>query len=322
LSRMGCRIEEMLELTHQAITSYRLPSTGELVPLLQIAPSKTDVERLLLVDPELADVLSTIICRIRTPSGAVPLVPAYDYSEKTWMPPMGLLFQRTVGGEKHAFNPRAIYQMFARILTVSGITDTDGNPLHFRPHDFRRIFITDAIMNGLPPHIAQIIAGHASITTTMGYKAIYPTEALEAHRSFIARRRASRPGEEYRTPTDDEWDAFLAHFERRKLSVGTCARAFNTPCIHEHACVRCPLLRPDPAQRSRIEEIRDNLEARIIEAKREGWLGEIEGLQVSLIGAKNKLTQLDASSKGRATNIELGIPSFTEIAGRATSVTQ
>jgi hypothetical protein len=156
----------------------------------------------------------------------------------------------------------------------------------------------------------------------MGYKAIYPTEALEAHRSFIARRRASRPGEEYRTPTEDEWDAFLAHFERRKLSVGTCARAFNTPCIHEHACVRCPLLRPDPAQRLRIEEIRDNLEARIIEAKREGWLGEIEGLQVSLTGAKNKLTQLDASSKGRATNIELGIPSFTEIAGRATSVTQ
>jgi hypothetical protein len=36
--------------------------------------------------------------------------------------------------------------------------------------------------------------------------------------------------------------------------------------------VRCALLRPDPAQRPRLEEIRDNLEARIIEAKREGWL--------------------------------------------------
>jgi hypothetical protein len=170
LSRTGIRIEEMLELTHQAVTSYRLPSTSELVPLLQIAPSKTDVERLLLVDPELADVLCAIICRIRMPSGTVPLVPAYDYSEKTWMPPMGLLFQRTVGGEKHAFNPRAIYQIFTRILSASGITDTNGDPIHFRPHDFRRIFITDAVLNGLPPHIAQIIVGHASITTTMGYK--------------------------------------------------------------------------------------------------------------------------------------------------------
>jgi len=321
LSMTGCRIEEMLELTHQAITSYRLPSTGELVPLLQIVPSKTDIERLLLVHPELADVLSAIICRIRMPNGAVPLVPAYDYAEKIWMPPMGLLFQRTVGGEKHAFNPKAIYQMFARTLTVSGLTDTHGNHLHFTPHDFRRIFITDAITNGLPPHIAQIIVGHATITTTMGYKAGYPTEALEAHRSFIARRRAMRPGEEYRTPTDDEWDSFLAQFERRKLSVGTCARAFNTPCIHEHACVRCPMLRPEPAQRSRLEEIRDNLEARIIEAKREGWLGEIEGLQISFTGAKDKLTQLDSLTQRGNGNVELGMPTFAQIAGRTGTVT-
>jgi hypothetical protein len=255
------------------------------------------------------------------PSGAVPLVPAYDYSEKTWMPPMGLLFQRTVGGEKHAFNPRAIYQMFTRTLSASGLTGTGRNPLRFTPHDFRRIFITDAIVNGLPPHIAQIIVGHSTIATTMGYKAIYPIEALEAHRSFVARRRAIRSSEEYRTPTDDEWDAFLAHFERRKLSVGTCARAFNTPCIHEHACVRCPMLKPDPAQQPRLEEIRDNLEARITEAKHEGWLGEIEGLQVSLAGAKNKLAQLDASTKRRTKSIELGIPSFTQIAGRTSTLT-
>jgi hypothetical protein len=173
-----------------------------------------------------------------------------------------------------------------------------------------------------PPHIAQIIVGHATITTTMGYKAVYPTEALEAHRSFIARRRSLRPGEEYRTPTGEEWDAFIAHFEHRKLSVGTCARAFNTPCIHEHACVRCPMLKPDPAQQSRLKEIRDNLKARIIEAKREGWLGEIEGLQVSLTGAKDKLAQLDTATQHRARNTELGMPTFTQIAGRTNTITE
>ena len=41
----GIRCEELLELTHHGITEYRLPATGELVPLLQIAPSKTDTER-------------------------------------------------------------------------------------------------------------------------------------------------------------------------------------------------------------------------------------------------------------------------------------
>ena len=46
----GIRGEELLELSHHSITEYRLPSTGELVPLMQIAPSKTDTERLLPID--------------------------------------------------------------------------------------------------------------------------------------------------------------------------------------------------------------------------------------------------------------------------------
>jgi hypothetical protein len=50
---------------------------------------------------------------------------------------------------------------------------------------------------------------------------------------------------------------------------------------------------PDPGQQQRIVEIRDNLIARITEAEREGWLGEVEGLRISLAGANDKLTQLD-----------------------------
>jgi hypothetical protein len=46
----GIRIEELSELSHHSLIQYRLPTTGELIPLLQIAPSKTDEERLLPVD--------------------------------------------------------------------------------------------------------------------------------------------------------------------------------------------------------------------------------------------------------------------------------
>jgi hypothetical protein len=315
----GIRGEELLELTHHSITEYRLPSTGELVPLLQIAPSKTDTERLLLVSPELANVLSAIVSRLRAPNGAIPLVAAYDVRERVWNPPMPLLFQRSVGSEHRAITPTALRKLLLNALAATGLTDAAGAPLVFSPHDFRRIFVTDAIMSGLPPHIAQIICGHASIQTTLGYKAIYPAEAIEAHRAFIARRRATRPGEEYRTPTDEEWDAFLAHFEKRKVSIGTCARAYATPCVHEHACVRCALLRADPAQRARLEEIRDNLHARITEAEREGWLGEVEGLKVSLAGAEDKLAQIDTTTttlRRRASTIQLGMPTFTDLAGR------
>jgi hypothetical protein len=50
LRHTGVRVEELLEITHLALTSYRLPDTGETVPLLQIVPSKTNEERLLPVD--------------------------------------------------------------------------------------------------------------------------------------------------------------------------------------------------------------------------------------------------------------------------------
>jgi len=315
LRATGIRIEELTELSHHSLVQYRLPGTGELVPLLQIAPSKTDAERLLLISPELADVLSAIICRVRGQTGAIPLVASYDVRERLWLPPAPLLFQRRVGTENRAIGASAVRTILTEALAHTGLTDpAAGGPLHFTPHDFRRLFITDAVLNGLPPHIAQVIAGHRDINVTMGYKAVYPDEAIGAHRAFIARRRATRPSEEYRTPTDEEWDAFLAHFEKRKVSVGTCGRAFGTPCIHEHACIRCPMLWPDPAQRDRLTEIRASLTARIAEAQREGWAGEVEGLQISLAGAGEKLAQIDRRSRNGAT-VNLGLPT-TRIEGQ------
>ena len=323
LRHTGIRIEELTELSHHSFIQYKLPASGELIPLLQIAPSKTDTERLLVISPELADVLSEIITRTRGQDGTVPLVTAYDYHERVWNPPMPLLFQRRYAGEHHAIGGPAIRELISDALPSTGLTDASGKPLRFVPHDFRRIFITDAIMHGMPPHIAQLIAGHRDIGVTLGYKAVYPEEVINAHRAFITRRRALRPAEEYRTPTDEEWAEFLGHFERRKLSLGTCGRSYATSCIHEHACIRCPLLRPDPAQRPRLAEIRDNLIARISEAQHEHWTGEAEGLQVSLAAAGHKLAQMDQITARRGTVTHLGMPGSAPAVGRTvtTSVT-
>jgi hypothetical protein len=307
----GIRVEELLELSHHSLIQYRLPSTGALVPLLQIAPSKTDTERLIVVSPELADVLSAVICRLRGPDGAIPLVRARDSHELVWQPPAPLLFQRRTRAEHRSLGGTFVATLLDEALDHTGLTDPGtGEQLHFTPHDFRRMFITDVVLNGLPPHIAQVIAGHRDIGVTMGYKAVYPDEAVTAHLAFIARRRALRPTEEYRQPTDEEWQQFLGHFERRKVSIGTCGRAFGTPCIHEHTCVRCALLWPDPKQRFRLLEIRDNLRARIAEAQREGWLGEVEGLQVSLAAADDKLAQIQRRSNATSTTADLGVPAF------------
>ena len=261
--------------------------------------------------------LSVIICRIRDDDGAVPLVISYDDNERLWNPPMPLLFQRHLRVENRPVSAQAIRELLDIALARIRRTDASGQPLRFAPHDFRRMLITDAIMHGMPPHIAQLIAGHHDINTTMGYKAVYPEEVINGHRAFIARRRAQRPSEEYRTPTDEEWEEFLGHFERRRVALGDCGRAYGTSCIHEHSCVRCPLLRADPAQRQRLEGIRDNLLARIAEADQNNWPGEAEGLKVSLAAADAKLDGLAAR---RATAMHLGMPGFADAASRTLTV--
>jgi integrase len=316
LRHTGIRIEELTELSHHSLIQYTLPD-GEVVPLLQIAPSKTDAERLLVVSPELADVLAMIITRVRR-RGVVDCVASYDAHERVWNPAMPLLFQRQIGVEHRAIGAASLRDWIGQALAGSGITDAAGQALRFSPHDFRRMFITDAVMHGMPPHIAQLVAGHRDINTTMGYKAVYPEEVINGHRSFIARRRELRPSAEYRVPSEKEWGDFLGHFERRKVALGTCGRSYSTTCIHEHACLRCPLLRPDPAQRPRLIEVRDSLIARVAEARREGWLGEVDGLQITLAGARQKMDQIEQMT-ARAANVQLDAPTFAQIAGRATA---
>jgi len=316
LRATGVRIEELTELSHHSLVQYRTPSTGELVPLLHIAPSKTDVERLLVISPEVADVLAAIIgrVRVRAGTGAVPLVIAYDVHECEFTPPMPVLFQRRVGADSRPVSAAVIRRWINGTLDGTGLADASGRPLRFTPHDFRRIFATDAIMNGLPPHICQLIMGHKNINTTMGYKAVYPEEAITSHRAFIARRRELRPGEEYRAPTSEEWEEFLGHFERRKLALGDCGRAWGSSCIHEHSCIRCALLRIDPAQKPRLEVIRDNLTARIAEAAQQGWAGETEGLKVSLAAANNKLAQIEITAARRTQAVSVGMPAYRDAA--------
>jgi hypothetical protein len=189
-------------------------------------------------------VLSAIISRIRGAGDSVPLVVAYDDNERQWNPPMPLLFQRRLRAENSPVTAQAIRQLLDIALARTGLTDASGQPLRFAPHDFRRLLITDAIMHGMPPHIAQLVAGHRDINTTMGYKAVYPEEVINGHRAFIARRRALRPSQEYRTPTDAEWEEFLGHFERRRVALGDCGRAYGTSCIHEHAASAAPSCGP------------------------------------------------------------------------------
>jgi integrase len=92
-------------------------------------------------------VLSTIISRIRGTSHAVPLIAAYDDHERLWLPPAPVLFQRRIGAENRAIPAATIRKILTAALARTGLTGPAGNPLHYTPHDFRRMFLTDAKMS-------------------------------------------------------------------------------------------------------------------------------------------------------------------------------
>jgi hypothetical protein len=141
-------------------------------------------------------------------------------------------------------------------LARTRLRDAANRPLRYTPHDFRRIFATDAVTGGLPVHIVAKLLGHQSLATTEAYTAIFQDQLVRTYRTFLDQRRSVRPKAEYREPTDDEWCEFSQHFALRKVELGTCGRPYGSPCRHEHA----PLLHASGRPRTAIQIDRDHPE--------------------------------------------------------------
>ena len=158
----------------------------------------------------------------------------------------------------------------------------------FTPNDFRRIFATEAVNNGLPIHIGAALLGHSNLQTTRGYVAVFDEDVVRHYQAYLAARRGLRPQEEYRAVTDTEWGEFEKHFDTRKVELGACARPYRTPCAHEHACVRCPMLNVAPTTLARLDDLETDLLGRRDRATREGWSGEVDGLDTTLAHLRSK----------------------------------
>jgi len=138
-----------------ALISYTLPDTGEVVPLLQVVPSKNDQEWLLLVTPELASVLASIITRVRGADGRVPLVARWDEHERVLGPTLPHLLQRKYAWRDVVISTTTVQNLISATIARAGLVDRTGKPLRYTPHDFRWMFATEAVTGGLPVHIAR-----------------------------------------------------------------------------------------------------------------------------------------------------------------------
>jgi hypothetical protein len=104
---------------------------------------------------------------------------------------------------------------------------------------------------------------------------------------------------------------FEQHFDKRKVELGQCGRPYATPCEHEHACIRCPMLRIDPKMIDRLDEIHTDLIARRYHAQTQGWLGEIEGIDLTLRFLADKRAEtLRLARRHRDSITTLGMPTI------------
>lgn len=290
----GLRGEELAELTHLSIREHTT-AEGQRILLLQVAPSKQDRERVLPVCPELAHALARIVERARGNASRIPCIPRYDPLERSIGAPLPYLFQGGPRRQRGVFCREYLRALLRRASLELGLRDKNGDPVVFQPHDFRRLFATEAVNGGLPIHIAAKLLGHSDLNTTRGYVAVYEEEVTRHYQLHLARRRGFRPVHEYRDPTEAEWTEFAQHFRRRRMALGDCYRPYGTDCPHEHACVRCPMLRMDPMQLPRLLQIEADTHRLLGEARRKGWEGEAAGLETTLVHIKDKRLQAERS---------------------------
>ena len=314
LRHTGARNEEVLELSQLSVRQYARPN-GEVIALLVIAPSKTDRERVIPMSAELFHVIAVIIRRLTaaTGNGTVPLATRYDPHEHVTSAPQPFLFQRRIGQRVEVITPGALREMLTRLCKRLAETHPPLHEMHFAPHDFRRLLATDLANSGLPIHIGAALLGHLNIQTFHGYVTVFNEDVTRHYQDHLAKRRAMRPEREYRPATAAEWDEFEQHFDKRKVELGQCARPYATPCAHEHACLRCPMLRIDPRMLPRLDELETDLLVRRERAQAEGWLGELEGLDLTLRFMANKRDEAQRLTRSPAA-ASLGMPTIGALA--------
>jgi len=206
----GIRIEELLELTQLSIRRYLRPN-GETIGLLVVAPSKTERERVIPMSAELFAVIAGIIRRHNDTTGGVPAISRYDTHEKVHTPALPYLFQRQRGASQTVFGQAVVLDMLERRCAELAERHPEFAQTRFTPHDFRRLFATDLVNNGLPIHIGAALLGHLNLETTRGYVAVFDEDLIRHYQAFLDRRRSTRPAEEYRPATDNEWAEFEDH---------------------------------------------------------------------------------------------------------------
>ena len=153
--------------------------------------------------------------------------------------------------------PSGTYNWVLRTLSdLVAITDSKGRPVRLsRTHRFRHTRLTRLAELGLPVHVLQRYAGHATPTMTMHYIAARDEHAEQA---FLATAKLRADGTRIQLSSDDHDSLHLFARADRFLPNGWCMLPPLQSCDKGNACLTCSVFVTDASHRQVLQrQLRD-----------------------------------------------------------------
>lgn len=270
-------------------------AAGEEVARFRYAQSKIDIAPdSILVDREVAAIIEEQQRWVRE-----------SFPE---LPSRFLFVQRTGNRRGDKPYPSGTYNwMLREFSNLAQITDSLGRPVNLsHTHRFRHTKLTRLAELGLPIHVLQRYAGHATPTMSMHYIAQRDEHAEQA---FLATAKLKADGTQVQFSRDDHDSLHLFARADRFLPHGWCLLPPLQTCDKGNACLTCSVFVTDETHKAALERQlseTDQLIARNAAAfqERHGhpmpddniWLGQRRAEQASL----TRLLSVMENHPGRA----------------------
>jgi integrase/ferredoxin len=163
------------------------------------------------------------------------------------------LFLRRTGNKRgdKPYTSGTYNWMLREFSDIAAITDSKGMPVRLsHTHRFRHTRLTRLAELGLPVHVLQRYAGHASPTMTMHYIAHREEHAEQA---FLATTKLKADGTQITISREDHDILHLFNRADRILPNGWCGLPPLQTCDKGNACLTCSVFVTDQTHQQTLE---------------------------------------------------------------------
>jgi hypothetical protein len=229
-----CEFDCLSQVSGRAVQD----AEGEEVVRFRYAQSKIDIAPdSILVDREVAAIIEEQQRWVRE---SFPVL-------RPWF----LFVQRTGNRRGDKPYPSGTYNwMLREFSSLAQITDSKGRPVNLsHTHRFRHTKLTRLAELGLPIHVLQRYAGHATPTMSMHYIAQREEHAEQA---FLATAKLKADGTRVQFSPEDHDSLHLFERADRFLPHGWCLLPPMQSCDKGNACLTCSVFVTDESHRAAL----------------------------------------------------------------------